>query len=121
MKLNIVTINEAKTKKAALNQSIYCLQQLEILSKRKENIMNNKNQLQEKINKLTETLAEYSKQLEEIDTTSSDWKRALTEIQSKWNLTESEILELRSSLLREKISELQKTAEISDTGKSKLV
>lgn len=80
--------------------------------------MNNKKLAKNKISKLEKVLREYDLQIEAIDTSSSNWKKTLEELKLNYSLTEAEILELKSSLLREKIQNLQKQAGIQDTGKT---
>lgn len=116
MKVETVTVNKPKNRKAALNQAIYILNQIDVYDRRKENVMNNIKLTQEKIERLNGVLEEYSRQIEAIDTNSSNWKETLKELRSDFNLTEAEILELRSSLLREKIQDLKKKADIQKTG-----
>lgn len=121
MKRNFVQVKRPKSHKAAVNQAIYILDQLDIHSTRRRNIMKNQDLVNEKIRKLTVTLEEYSKQLEAIDTSAADWKETLEELKLDFNLTESEILEARSSLLREKISKLTQKADIQETGDSETI
>lgn len=118
MKVIEVRLNKPKSKQAALNQAVYILDQLDVYSLRKENIMKNKKLANEKISKLEKVLQEYDSQLETIDINSSTWKKTLEDLKLNYSLTEAEILELKSSLLREKIQNLNLKAGIRETGKS---
>lgn len=118
MQNNIVTVNKPKTRQAALNQAIYVLDQLRQHNKRKENILMNKNNTQQKIEKLKLVLQELDTQIEKVDTTVSNWDQVLADLKLDFNLTESEILTLQSELTRSKIEELRKKADILETGKS---
>lgn len=119
MKVAIVNPNKPRNKKAALNQAVYILEQIDAYDLRKENIMRNKILANEKISKLEKVLQDYNLQLEAIDTNSTNWKKYLEDLKLEYSLTEAEILELKSSLLREKIQNLKLKADIQDTGESK--
>lgn len=118
MQNNVVTVNKPKTKQAALNQAVYILNQLDQHNKRKENILMNKNNTQDKIERLKKVLEELDAQIAKVDTTTANWNQVLEELKLDFNLTESEILTLQSELTRSKIEELRKKAGISTTGKS---
>lgn len=118
MKVTEVKLNKPKNKQAALNQAVYILDQIDVYDRRKENIMNNKKLANEKISRLEKVLQEYDSQLETINTNSSNWKKTLEDLKLDYSLTEAEILELKSSLLREKIQNLKLKADIQNTGKT---
>lgn len=107
-------INKPKTRKAALNQAVFMEKCLDNCFERKENIMRNKEAVTAKIMKLNKTLEEYDKQLVEIDKTAINWHQTLESLKLEHSLTEAEILELKSSLLRTKIEELKLQAEVSE-------
>lgn len=116
MKNNIVSVNKPKTKSAALNQAVYILNQLQQHNKRKENILMNKNNTEQKIQKLKEVLTELDQQISKVDKNLENWESILQELKLDFNLTESEILTLQSELTRSKIEELRKKADILETG-----
>jgi len=118
MKVTEVKLNEPKSRRAALNQAVYILDQIDVANQRRRNIMNNKKLANDKISKLEKVLREYDSQIEAIDISSSNWKKTLEELKLNYSLTEAEILELKSSLLREKIQNLKLKADIQDTGKT---
>jgi len=120
LKTTQVKLTAPKSRKASLAQAAYVYQQLEICSKRKENIMKNLNATEAKIRKLQEVIEGYRRQISKVDTTKDNWEVELKNLKDAWNLADAEILELRSQLLREKISELQKQAGVTETGKTSL-
>lgn len=121
MKVTEIRLNRPRNKQTALNQAVYILEQIDVNDHRKENIMKNKNLANEKIRRLEKVLLEYESQLEAIDTNNSNWKKILEDLKLDYNLTEAEILELKSSLLREKIQNLKLKADALETGKSVLI
>lgn len=118
MKTKEVTLSVPKTKRGALGQAAYIFCQIENISQRKENIMKNQEATTKKLLKLEETLENYRQQITELDTNSATWEVELKKLKDQWNLTDAEILELRSQLLREQISEMQKRAGVQETGKT---
>lgn len=118
MKVIEVKLNRPRNRRTALNQAIYILDQMSVIKRRKENIMKNKDLANDKIKKLEKVLQEYDLQLETIDINSTNWGKTLEELKLNYSLTEAEILELKSSLLREKLQSLKLKADIQDTGKS---
>lgn len=120
MKTVMVTRTEPKTKQAALNYGAYVLQQLEFNQQRKENLMTNIANAEEKIKRLQSTIAEIDNQIQSVDKTRSNWQAELDILKTKFLLTESEILETKSELLRRQITNLQKQAGVTETGKTRL-
>lgn len=118
MENKIVTVNAPKTKKAALNQAIYFLNQIDLHNKRRENIMTNKTNVEKKLQGLEETLNSLNLQLSKVETTSDNWRGELKKLQDSYNLTQAEILEAKSEALRIKISDLRHQAEITETGQT---
>jgi len=116
MKSNIVTYKEPRTRQKALNLAAYMCKQIDNWGKRRENLMSNIEATKKKIAKLEETLSQYFLQLEKIDTSKEDWNKKLKDLQDMHQLLEAEILETKSSLLRQQISELKKQAGVSDAG-----
>lgn len=119
MRNQLVKTIEPKDRRAALNLAGYILDQLDNCSKRKENVMINKSNAENKIKKLQDTLNSYQSQIESIDKTQRNWTEKLDDLKLKFELTESEILEIRSALLRKQISALELKANIQETGKHK--
>lgn len=111
MKITEVTINKPKSRESAMNQAVYFLEQIEVYSRRKENIMKNSKDVNDKIKRLEKTLEEYNTQMEVLDKNTATWESRLQELRLDYNLVESEIAELRSSLLREKIEQLRLKAD----------
>jgi peptidoglycan hydrolase CwlO-like protein len=109
-----ISFNKPKTRKAALNQAVYMEKCLDNCFERKENIMNNRKAVSEKIAKLNLVLQEFEKQIVEIDKSATNWHQALENLKLEHSLTEAEILELKSSLLRTKIEELQYQADATE-------
>lgn len=118
MQNNIVIVNKPKNRTAALNQGVYIQEQISKHQKRKENIIMNMKNAQAKIEKLTVTLKELESQLNKVDSTQSNWEQNLKELQLEFSLVEGEILAHRNELLRQKIENLRKEANISATGQS---
>lgn len=118
MKVTEVKLNKPRNRRSALNQAVYILEQISVLSHRKENIMKNKELANEKISRLEKVLKEYDSQLEVIDYSNIQWKKILKDLKLDYNLTEAEILELKSSLLREKIQNLKLKADDLEKGKT---
>lgn len=118
MKFKEIRLTAPKSRRAALAQAAYLFEQFENSSIRRENIMKNQNATEEKIRKLQEVIEGYRTQLASVDTTKANWEVELKKLKDAWNLTDAEILELRSRLLREKISEMQRQAGVSETGKT---
>jgi chromosome segregation ATPase len=118
MQKDIVVTREPRSKRAALNQCAYIHDQQQLWSQRKENLMSNIRDTEQKIIRLQATLEEYSKRIESIDTTQADWQSLLDRLKRDFQLTESEILEQRSIQLREKILRLERDAGVLKTGQT---
>lgn len=121
MKVNRVTYDEPKSKQAALHLAAYMIQQLDHCKQRKENLAMNKTNAEEKIKRLQETLLEIQNQIEKVDFTQKDWEDRVGLLKTKFSLTESEILETKSELLRQQITNLQKLAGVKGTGHTDLI
>lgn len=120
MRTREVKLTAPKSRGAALSQATYMYQQIENCSRRKENIMKNSKSTEMKIQDLQLVIEGYRTQIASVDTTKANWEVELKKLKDAWNLTDAEILELRSQLLREQISELQRQAGVSETGKTTL-
>jgi len=77
MKTGHVTWSEPKDKKSALNLAAYIYRQMEIHNRRKENLVMNKSNAEEKIQRLQNVLKEITSQIETVDTTQSNWQKHL--------------------------------------------
>lgn len=114
METNIERINQPKTKGAALNQILFIENQRESILRKKENLMNSITNTRKKIAKLSETLDSYERQLENLNKRSSDWKSQEDKILLDYAITTSEVLEIKSSLLRTKLKTLEAQQNTSD-------
>lgn len=108
MKVKHVNYEKPKSREKALNLAVHMLQQKDNRNQRRNNLMENRNSAEAKIERLTETLANINSQLETINKMDSDWERRLAELKLDYNLTESEILSLKSELTRKKIAILRR-------------
>jgi len=107
--------DDPKTKQAALRLAVHLLSMDENQTKRKENLQMLKNQHQEKIKKLQQKLTDIETELRELP--ESTIPAIIDQLKLKWSLTEAEILEMKSSLLRQSIDSRQKTLdELKRTG-----
>lgn len=116
MKTRVVKVSEPKDRNSALNLAAYMTQQVEIHLKREENLRMNKSNAEEKLKRLQETIGQIENQIKSVDKTKSDWQSSLEILKTKFSLTESEILEVRSELLRKQITNLQRQAGIEVQG-----
>lgn len=118
MKMKQVVINEPKSRKAALNLVTQIETQIKNIEEREGNIMRNKSNTEAKIEKLQETLKDYSHQLEVLKGTKGQWQEEIKRLKLQFSLTESEILELRSQLLRSAISRTEAELEMLEDGET---
>jgi len=119
MHTTIVTWSEPKNRSSALNLAAYMSNQTGVWERKKENLMSNISATKNKMKRLRETLDEYERQLVEINSTQEGWQNRLKELQDLHQLTEAEILETRSALLRSQISALKVQAGVQETGQEK--
>jgi len=110
---------EPKTKQAALNLGAYIINQRTIWSRKRENLMASISNAQVKLKKLEAALAEYQNQLSKVQTLEEDWGSQLDLILKKFQLTEAEILETKSQILREQLESLQSAAGVQEKGPAK--
>lgn len=108
MKYRINIINEPTSKKAALQIAASIVQAREQNSTRKENLMKSKTQTQQKIEKLQKVLEDINNQISEAEASDKINEDNLKKLQEKFEFTEAEILELRSSTLRKQLQSLEK-------------
>lgn len=120
MKIREVTFDKPKDRKAALNLSAYIYQQQLIYRRKETNLMSQISQTEEKLKRLQETLENYKIQISEVNKNSDNWKQELQRLQNDFQITQAEILETHSELLRKQISSLQKNAGVLDTDKTTL-
>lgn len=116
MKVDTIRLRTPKTKAAAINQSVYIFEQLDNLNSKEENLMIQKSQIEEKVKKLQETLTELETQISNIRTYNGNWRSELERLKEQFTLTEAEILEARSELLRQKIANLQAISGAQKSG-----
>lgn len=121
MKITEVKLNLPKTKEKALNQAAYLLIQGENRKQRRDNIMSNITATELKLKRLEETLKHYKEQIEELNLLDEQFDVKLKELQGAFDLTQAEILETKSALLRNQISNLKKQAGLLETGNSTLI
>jgi len=116
MKIKMIKITYPKTRMAALHLGAYIVQQIENCQRKRGNLMSSIEDAKKKIKRLELTLEELDKKINGINSMESNWQEQLKEIQTVHLLTESEILEEKSRLLRAKISSLQKLAGAEESG-----
>lgn len=73
--------------------------------------MKNISQTEKKLKRLEETLENYRNQLDTLTGVEENFDKFLEDLTSKFNLTQSEILETKSELLRKRIAGLQRDKE----------
>jgi len=120
MQSNIVNWTEPKTKQAALNLGAYIISQKLIWTRKRENLMKSISNAQQRLKKLEAALADYQRKLSVLDRTKEDWDSQLDLILKKFQLTEAEILETKSQILREQLNSLQTAAGVRNTGQTNL-
>jgi chromosome segregation ATPase len=101
-------ISGPKSKQKALNSGASLFAQIESLEQRRVNLMTNISTSENKLVRLEETLVHYKEQLDELSLLSEVSKEALERLMGEYNLTQAEILETKSALLRQQITNLQK-------------
>jgi len=121
MKITTVKFETPKDKGSALKLAAYIQGQLDTYKGRKANMMKSKSDAEGKIKRLQQTLAALESQITAVNTNESNWQKQLRDLQTQFSLTEAEILETKSELLRKKISSLQKEAGVKPTGESTTV
>lgn len=114
MKLEGVELKPPKTKSAALNQAAYITDQIQRRLEKGRKLMETKDQISRKIARLQTQLEQIQTTMSTLDRGTTDWQKALEGLKLQFNLTESEILETKSQLLRKQIAELQRNAGIQD-------
>jgi len=121
MKITGVKFETPKTKESALNLAAYMSEQLEIYKRRKVNLVKSKSDTEVKLKRLQEQLTEIDKQISTVNTNESNWKSQLNSLQTNHSLTEAEILETKSEILRKKINSLRKEAGVEFSGETDLI
>jgi chromosome segregation ATPase len=107
-----------KTKQAALKQGASILIQIQNLKRKKENLMSNIEKTQEKLERLQKTLQEQQTQLSVFNKETKNWEEAIEDLKMRFQLTQSEILEVQSELLRSQIKNLEKQCGLQETGQT---
>lgn len=116
MKITTIKYDEPKNKESALNLAAYISKQLDNYKTKGENLVKSKNDTAKKLKRLQETLANLESQISKVNTTETNWQNELKRLQTQFSLTEAEILETKSALLRKQLSALQKDAGVQQTG-----
>lgn len=98
-------------KEAAMNQAVYALAALERSQEKEAKYVATIDQLTEKIHSIEEKIQELQDSLDSRKENSAEFQKRLKYLQTEWNLTQSEILEHRSALLRKQITQLQLQAQ----------
>lgn len=119
MEVSEIIINCPRNRSTALNQAAYFYIQADYRERRKENLMSNIKNTQNKLKRLEATLDNYNNQLQELNQLDADFNKKLKELQDQWSLTQAEILETKSSLLRNQIEGLKAKIDIQETGRSR--
>jgi len=108
MKMIIVSPrSEPKSKEAALNLYVQWSSVDEGNRRREENLLKQKTQLEKKLQRLQEELEKIKDELNGINHTTN--RSFLEQLQTRWALTEAEILETKSALLRKTITDKQRS------------
>lgn len=107
-----------KSAKGALKQGASILIQIQNLNRKKENLMSNIEKTQEKLERLQKTLQEQQTQLSVFNKETKNWEEAIEDLKVKFQLTQSEILEVQSELLRSQIKNLEKQCGLQETGQT---
>lgn len=107
MKLENQKALEPKSRKAALNQAVQCQLQIERNSQRKENTMKHQTEVQKKIEALNEELERLEKTIQNLDVDSESYQARLSELQTRFELTELDISEAKLASLRRNIERQQ--------------
>lgn len=102
-----------KNRKAALNLAVHVLQLADSTERRRNNIMTLISEHEKKIATLQEKLDKLSKELDRSSSDPSRAKEYVENLKTQWSLTEAEILEVKSALLRKSIEERQRALEES--------
>lgn len=118
MRNQVVQLTVPKTRKAALNQAAYIQNQIKGLEQKEVNFMSQKNQIQDKMERLKSQLQSLEKQISNCNIAKDNWKEELEKLKVAHQLTEAEILETQSALLRLQISKLESEAGIQRTGRN---
>lgn len=121
MKLEIKKWNDVKSKDSALNQAVAALQALETSQRKESTVMRTMEDLTKKINNLQEKIKELQESKEYLEGNSLKIQERLDFLKREFNLTQAEILERKSELLRKQIAHLQMQAQSSTTGETKMI
>lgn len=116
MKMSNVNMAQAKSKAAALNQINVILSYLQNNSQKEVNLMKDKIKAEDKIKDIQKHLDEIESRLSVLSENTDNWKQIIKALKDEFKITEAEILAVRGSLIKEKISQLEKLAEIEKDG-----
>lgn len=114
MKVNGLVLTKPKSKNKALNQAAYCLNQIKVREEKEDKLMKLKSQIEEKLDRLQKQLQQIETTISEVSSGKTGWNQSLEQLKLEWQLTDAEILETRSELLRRQIVDLNKKAGVQD-------
>jgi len=102
-----ISLTDPKSRTAALNQAVYCSSMQDNWKRKENTLMEQKSLASAKILRLQKQLQSYEDQLSEIPKNTENFQQAIEQLKERWNLTNAEILETKSELLRKQISRLE--------------
>lgn len=108
MKTTHYDVNKPKTKKAVIALLETLVTATAQKRKRRENLMISKSQTEAKLTKLQKNLDNIKEQIEAAEAAIDMNDNLIESLLAEWQLTESEILELKGEALRTQIRELEK-------------
>ena len=117
MEKNEIIINKPKNRTTALNRGAYFINQKEQIEVRRVNLMKNIQDTELKLKRLEETLQGYKNQIERLSSLDQNLDIQIENLQKEFELTYSDILIIRSSLLTAQIEKLRSQADIHLSGK----
>lgn len=118
MKIKGVQLTEVKSLQAAKNQAAFCLIQIESRKRRKEKIMETRNSIAQKIERLTKQLKDIDQTLADLDVGSSEWFNNYQQLMTDHQLVEADILKLQSDLIQRKINRLEEVQGLKSDPKN---
>jgi len=110
-----------KNKEKALNLAAYILTQVAIYKRKEVNLVTSKSNTEEKIKRLKETLASIETDISRLKAVEGNWTKQLKDLQTEFHLTEAEILETKSELLRRKMNSLREGAGVEKTEETEVL
>lgn len=107
MNVKILKWNDPKEKKTALNQAAVVLEMIKNSGQKEMNCLQQIEALQKKLEKLQEKIQKLNDSKEFWEQNTEQAKKRLEFLRQEFSLTEAEILEAHSRLLRQRLSSLQ--------------